>query len=97
MGFEEFGGRMREKWRERDDRAGGILVTFGVVEFEGSGEALRKERDDWRGTEMGGESWRWRRENWTAKERRLRRLGFGRLKGGKDGFRGGRRGGVRPG
>ncbi len=29
--------------------------------------------------EMGGESWRWRRENWRVKERRVWRLGFRRL------------------
>ncbi len=95
--MKEFGAMTEEKWRERDDRVGGILVKFGVVEFGGGGEALRKERDDWRGMEMGGESWRRRRKNWRVKERRLRRLSFGRLKGGRDGLRGGGRGRVRPG
>ncbi len=74
-----------------------MVVKFGVVEFERSGEELRKERDDWDETEMGGESWGQRRGDWRVKERRVWRLGFGRRKGEKDGSQGEGRGGVRPG
>ena len=56
----------------------------------------RKERDDWGGTVMEGESWRQRRENWRVKVERLRGLGLRRLKGKKGGSRGEERGGVRP-
>ena len=59
-------------------------------------EKPRKERDDWGGTVMEGESVRQRRGNWRVKEKRLRGLGLRRLKGGKDGSRGEERGGVRP-
>ena len=59
-------------------------------------EKPRKERDDWGGTVMEGESVRQRRGNWRVKEKRLRGLGLKRLKGGKDGSRGEERGGVRP-
>ncbi len=92
MDVEEFGEMTQRTWRERSDWVSRIVVKFGVVEFEGSGEELRKERDDWNETEMGGESWRRRKGNWRVKKRRVRRLGFGRLKGGKDGFRGEGRG-----
>ena len=87
-------------WRtlgKRDDWVEGNRRTLEPGEFGEEEEKLRKEKDDWRGTGMGGESWRQRRGNWRVKERRLRGLGFGRLKGGKGGFRGGGRGGVRPG
>ncbi len=32
-----------------------MVVKFGVVEFERRDEELRKERDDWNKTELGGE------------------------------------------
>ena len=83
-------------WEERSDW---VKVNRRTVEQEEFGEdegKPRKEKDDWRGTEMGGESWRQKRGNWRVKERRLRRRDFGRLKGGKDGSRGEGRGGVRP-
>ena len=70
--------------------------TLELEEFGEDEEEPRKEKDDWGGTEMGGESWRQRRENWRVKERRWKGLGLGRLKGGKDGSRGEGRGGVRP-
>ncbi len=66
------------------------MVKFGVEEFGWNDEAIGKERYDWKGTEIG-------REIWRQKERRVRRLDFGRLKGGKDGSRGEGLGGVRPG
>ena len=34
-----------------------MVVKFGVVEFERSDEELRKERDHWDETKVGGESW----------------------------------------
>ena len=70
-----------------------------TLELEGLGEEEekpRKERDEWGGTVMEGESVRQRRGNWRVKEKRLRGLGLKRLKGGKDGSRGEERGGVRP-
>ena len=91
-------GEMTQRtWREKSDWVSRMVVKFGVVEFERSGEELRKERDDWDETEMGGESWGQRRGNWRVKERRVWKLGFGRRKGKKDGSRGEERGGVRPG
>ena len=66
-------------------------------EFGEGEEKPRKEKDDWGGTGMGGESWRQRRGNWRVKERRVKGLGLGRLNAGKDGSRGEGRGGVRPG
>ena len=71
--------------------------TLEMEEFGEYEEKIRKEKDDWGGTGVGGESWRQRRGNWRVKERRLRRRDFGRLKGEKDGSRGEGRGGVRPG
>ncbi len=59
-------------------------------------EEPRKERDDWGGAVMEGESGRQRRGNWRVKGKRLRRLGWRRLKGEKDGSRGEEWGGVRP-
>ncbi len=70
--------------------------TLELEKFGKDEEKPRKEKDDWRGPEMGGESWRQRRENWRVKERRWKELGLGRLKGGKDGSRGEGQGGVRP-
>ncbi len=97
LDVEEFGEMTQRTRRERADWVSRIAVKFGVVESEGSGEGLRKERDDWSETEMEGKSWRQRRGNWWVKERRVRRLGFGRLKGEKDGSRGEGRGRARPG
>ena len=71
--------------------------TLELEEFGAEEEKPRKEKDDWGGTGMEGESWRQKRGNWRVKERRVRRRDFGRLKGGKDGPRGEGRGGVRPG
>ena len=73
--------------------------TLGLEEFGEEEEKSRKEKDDWRGTGMGGESWRQRRGDLRVKERRRPGLGkkeIWRLKGGKDGSRGEGRGGVRP-
>ncbi len=56
MGFEEFGEMTQRTWREKSDWVSRMVVKFGVVKFERSGEELRKERDDWDETEMGGES-----------------------------------------
>ena len=84
-------------WEERDDWVEGNRRTLELEEFGEEEEKPRKEKDDWGGTGMEGESWRQKRGNWRVKERRLQRRGFGRLKGGKDGSRGEGRGGVRPG
>jgi hypothetical protein len=70
--------------------------TLELEELGEEEEKPRKERDDWGGTVMEGESVRQRRGNWRVKEKRLRGLGLKRLKGGKDGSRGEERGGVRP-
>ncbi len=75
---------------------GGKRRTLGLKEFGEEEEDKRKERDDWGGAVMEGESWRQRRGNWRVKGKRLRGLGGRRLKGGKDGSRGEERGGVRP-
>ena len=82
---------------ERSDWVGGNRRTLGLEEFGEEEEKSRKEKDDWRGTGMGGESWRQRRGDLRVKERRWKGLGWGRLKGRKDGSRGEGRGGVRPG
>ena len=70
--------------------------TLGLEEFGEEEEKPRKERDEWGGTVMEGESWRQRRGNWRVKVERLRGLGLRRLKGEKGGSRGEERGGVRP-
>ena len=70
--------------------------TLELEELGEEEEKPRKERDDWGGTVMEGESVRQRRGNWRVKEKRLRGLGLKRLKGGKDGSRGEERGGARP-
>ena len=70
--------------------------TLGLEEFGEEEEKPRKERDEWGGTVMEGESWRQRIENWRAKEKRWRGRDLRRLKGGKDGSRGEERGGARP-
>ena len=44
--------------------------TLELEEFGENEEKPRKERDDWGGTVMEGESWRQRRENWRVKDRR---------------------------
>ena len=82
---------------ERDDWVGGNRRTLELEEFGEEEEKSRKEKDDWRGTGMGGESWRQRRGDLRVKERRGKGLGWGRLKGRQDGSRGEGRGGVRPG
>jgi hypothetical protein len=66
--------------------------TLELEELGEEEEKPRKERDDWGGTVMEGESVRQRRGNWRVKEKRLRGLGLKRLKGGKDGSRGEERG-----
>ena len=66
--------------------------TLELEELGEEEEKPRKERDDWGGTVMDGESVRQRRGNWRVKEKRLRGLGLKRLKGGKDGSRGEERG-----
>ena len=60
-------------WKERDDWAEGNRRTLEPGKFGEEEEKSRKEKDDWRGTGMGGESWRQRRENWRVKEKGLRR------------------------
>jgi hypothetical protein len=97
FGLQEFGEMTEKKWRERHDWMEVGVMNFEMEEFEKNGERSREERDDWKRTEMGCESWRQRRRNWRVKGREMRRLGFGRLKGGKGGFGGGGWGGVRPG
>ncbi len=84
-------------WEEMSDWVEGNRRTLGMEEFEEDEEKPQKEKDDWGGTEMGGESWRQRKGNWRVMERRLKGLGLVRLKGGKDGSRGEGWGGVRPG
>ena len=83
-------------WGKRFDWVEGNRRTLGLAEFGEEEEKSRKEKDDWRGTGMGGESWRQRRGDLRVKEKRGKGLGWGRLKGGKDGSRGEGRGGVRP-
>ena len=50
MGFEEFGEMTKWTWREKSYWVSRMVVKFGVVEFERSGEELRKERDELIGT-----------------------------------------------
>ena len=57
-------------WEERLDWVEVNRRTLEMEEFGEDEEKPRKEKDDWGGTGMGGESWRQRRENWRAKERR---------------------------
>ena len=54
-------------WRDRSDWKSRMRVTFEVEDLERSEEEPRKERDDWGGTVMGGESWRQMRGNWRVK------------------------------
>jgi hypothetical protein len=44
--------------------------TWELEEFGEDEEKTSKERDDWRGTVVEGESWRQRRENWRVTKRR---------------------------
>ena len=89
--------RTREErfdWVEEDRR------TLVLEEFGKEEEKSLKEKDDWRGTGVGSESWRQRRGELRVKKRRRKGLGekeIWRLKGGKDGSRGEGQGGVRPG
>jgi hypothetical protein len=71
-------------------------VKSGVEEFEISGEASRKERDDWIVTEVGSGNWGRKRGDWKGKARGVGKLGVGGLERRKDEFRGEGRGGVRP-
>jgi hypothetical protein len=50
-------------WRDRSDWKSRMRVTFELEDLERSEKEPRKERDDWGGTVMGGESWRQRRGN----------------------------------
>ncbi len=50
-------------WEERLDWVKVNRRTVEMEEFGEDEEKTRKEKDDWRGTEMGGESWRQRRGN----------------------------------
>jgi hypothetical protein len=87
-------------WGKRFDWVEGNRRTLELEEFGEEEEKSRKGKDDWRGTGVGGESWRQRRVDLRVKERRMQGLGekeIWRLKGGKDGSRGEGRGGVRPG
>ncbi len=59
IGWREIGGHW--KWR-----------TLEMEEWREMEEKPRKERADWGGTVMEGESWRQRRENLRVKEKRLR-------------------------
>ena len=86
-------------WKERDDWVEGNRRTLEPGEFGEEEEKSRREKNDWRGTGMGGESWRQRRGDLRVKERRRQGLGekeIWMLKGGKDGSRGEGRGEVRP-
>ena len=69
-------------WEGRFDWVEGNRRTLGLEEFGEEEEKPRKERDDWGGTVMEGESWRQRRGNWKVKVEQLRGLGLRRLKGG---------------
>ncbi len=84
-------------WREKSDWKRRMRVKFEVEELEKCEEEQRKERDDWTKMGLGGETWGQRRGRLRGKGRRVRGLGFGRQKGGKDEFQGEERGGVRPG
>ena len=84
-------------WRERSDWKRRMRVKFEVEELERSEEEPQTERDDWHKVGLGGETWGQRGGNWRGRERRVRRLGVGRPKGGKDESQGEERGGVRPG
>ncbi len=63
MGVEEFGEMTEEEWRERHYWVEVSRRTLEMEEFGKEEEKPRKEKDDWRGTERGGESWRQRRGN----------------------------------
>ena len=56
--------------------------TLELKEFGEEEEEPLKERDDWGGTVMEGESWRQRGGNWRLKGKRLRGLGRRKLKVG---------------
>ncbi len=73
-------------------------MKFEVEVFEKSCEAPRRERDDWRVAEVGGETWGRKRGDRQVQEKRVRvgQLGVGGLERKKDGFRGEGCGGVRP-
>ncbi len=72
------------------------MVKFGVEEFEKIGEASRKERDDWRVTEVGSGNLGRRRGDWKGKARGTGGRGVVGLERRKDEFRGEGRGRVRP-
>ena len=57
-------------WERRFDWVEGKWRTLVLYEFGEEEEKSRKGKDDWRGTGVGGESWRQRIENWRAKEKR---------------------------
>ena len=52
---------IQRTWEERSDWVEVNRRTLGLEEFEEEEEKPRKERDDWGGTVMEGESWRQRR------------------------------------
>ena len=61
-------------WRDRSDWKSRMRVTFELEDLERSEEEPRKERDDWGGTVIEGESWRQRRGDLRVKEKGLRRV-----------------------
>ncbi len=74
-------------WREKSDWERRMRVKFEVEELERCEDEQRKERDDWTKMGLGGETWGQRRGSLRGRERRVRRLGFGRQKGVKMSFR----------
>ena len=61
-------------WGNRFDWVEGNRRTLELEEFGEEEEKSREEKDDWRGTGMGGESWRQRRGDLRVKEKGLRRI-----------------------
>ena len=60
---------MWRTWEGECDWVEGNRRTWVMKEFGEGEEKTRKERDDWGGTVMAGESWRQRRGNWKVKEK----------------------------
>jgi hypothetical protein len=93
LGLDEFGAMTEDFGRGRHDWVEGHGIAFAIVDLvkvHGIAFAIGKWKKE-------GQSWRRRRGDWRVKESRRRWLGFVRWKGGKGEFRGGGRGGVRPG
>ncbi len=67
--MEESGEMTEEKWRERHDWVEASMRTLEMAKFGKDGGRSRKERDDWKETETGGENWRQKRGSWRVVER----------------------------